>query len=182
MLNRRSRRSGFTLPEVLVTVAIIAVLAAAVVPAVTQQISKGDQGQFTGSVDGIQLGITSFVTDVHKFPIALSQLANQPAVDDSTLVPLGHLTAADSSQWKGPYVQTSIAAGDSVSVGFGLRLLDTLVTRSNFIIAMIDGDSASIVRADDAVDAGDGNAAGRIRWTLTGPGLDSAWVQLLTAR
>ena len=34
-------RRGFTLPEVLVTVTVVAVLAAVVVPAVTQYVSRG---------------------------------------------------------------------------------------------------------------------------------------------
>ena len=42
MSRKRTRRGGFTLPEVLVTVAIVAILAAVVVPTVTNQIGKGD--------------------------------------------------------------------------------------------------------------------------------------------
>ncbi len=39
---KKNVRRGFTLPEILVTVTVVAVLAAVVVPAVTQYVSKGD--------------------------------------------------------------------------------------------------------------------------------------------
>jgi prepilin-type N-terminal cleavage/methylation domain-containing protein len=188
MFKKHSRRSGFTLPEVLVTVAIVAVLAAMVVPAVTQQISKGDQGQLSSSIQGLNTGLTSFVADVRKFPIALSQLSQAVANNDSTLMPLGHLNAVEAGRWKGPYIQTEIAdpvagAGAKANVGFGLSLLDTLrMGANNFVIAKISGDSADVVRADAAADNGDGKDAGIIRWSITGGVLDSSWVRLITAR
>jgi general secretion pathway protein G len=188
MFKQHSRRSGFTLPEVLVTIAIIAVLAAMVVPAVTQQISKGDQGQFSSSVQGINTGITSFVADVRKFPISLSQLSQSITSGDSALMPLGHFNTVEQGRWKGPYLQTQIAdpvsnVGAKLTIGYNLSLLDTLrMGANNFVIAKISGDSADVVRADAAVDNGDGKDAGVIRWSITTNALDSSWVRLITAR
>ena len=74
MFKNRSGRNGFTLPEVLVTVAIVAVLAAVVVPAVTQQLGKGDAPAFVSSMNSMRTAITSFAADVRQLPGEVSQL------------------------------------------------------------------------------------------------------------
>ena len=57
----KSRRAGFTLPEVLVTIAIVSVLAAIIVPTVTSQITKGDETRFQTTIVNLRTGITAFV-------------------------------------------------------------------------------------------------------------------------
>lgn len=189
MIKRRSTRRGFTLPEVLVTVAIVSILAAVVVPAVTQQISKGDQGQFTGTVQGIQTGMTSYVADVRRFPLFLSDLATKPAAGDS-LLPKGVLTAQEVNRWNGPYLQASVDSAVAVGLGFGLNLQDHLAFNSttNFVYTRLTpatstADSALVVHLDSLLDNANGNTKGFLRWVpKTLGGLDSAWINLVTAR
>lgn len=188
MKNGRLHRAGFTLPEVLVTVAIVAILAAVVVPAVTQQISKGDEGQFTGTIQGIQTGVTSYVADVRKFPLSLSDLTSQPAANDS-LFPVGQLNATEVNRWNGPYLQTSVDSAGTVSLGFGFSLEDHLGYNSstNFIYARLTpatslADSALVAHLDSLLDNANGDTKGFLRWDGSATGLDSAWVNLVTAR
>lgn len=187
MFKNRAGRSGFTLPEVLVTVAIVAVLAAAVVPAVTQQLSKGDEGQFTSSIRNLQTSITSYVSDVRRFPYDLTQLTEQPALSDSAWVPASELPQAFVDRWRGPYVQSSLTPGDSLELGFGLFGKSQMRVTDDFLILRIDGDDseALFIQIDALIDKGDGAAAGNLRWTATlTPGvLDSvATYRIVVAR
>ena len=60
---RQTKRSRwFTLPEVLVTITITAVLAAVVVPAVLNQVSKGDTAGLAGDTGALRTAISSFTT------------------------------------------------------------------------------------------------------------------------
>lgn len=167
---KRSRCSGFTLPEVLVTVAIVAVLAAVVVPAVTQQISKGDEGQVTSQVTNLRTAVTSYVTDVRKFPYDLTQLTVLPTAGDSTWGPAGVLTTEFVNRWKGPYLQGSLTTADSIPLGFGLFGKSQMRVTSNFLVLRIDGSTseALFLKVDSLIDKGDGQAAGQLRWTDTG--------------
>jgi prepilin-type N-terminal cleavage/methylation domain-containing protein len=187
MFKHRSRRSGFTLPEVLVTVAIVAVLAAMVVPAVTQQISKGDQGQFSGALTAVQTGVTSYVSDVRRFPGALSQLSDAVADGDTALAPNGTLNAGQAARWKGPYLQTPVPADDSIHIGFGVYLMDTVKVSNNYLTIRLNGTRSGSVfeQLDDLFDEGTGKAAGKLTWTDDGAAgtLDSvAHFKLMVAR
>ena len=112
------RRSGFTLTEVLVTVAIVAVLAAIVVPTVTSQIGKGDESRIATTTANLRTGITAFVTDTRKFPGRLSDLFTKPANADDDLFTSDYGAAA-TGKWKGPYGSTTLGTGDSLLDGGG---------------------------------------------------------------
>lgn len=121
----RKARKGFTLPEVLVTVAIVSVLAAVVVPSVITSISKADQPSMENSLKSIQTSLTTFVSDVRKFPAAprpllrgfLTGTAAAPSAKDSTIAAPSASTSSgsgspfvssDSARYKGPYLAASL--------------------------------------------------------------------------
>ena len=165
------KRSGFTLPEVLVTVAIISVLAAIVVPTVTSQIGKGDDTRMQTSISNVRTGITAFVSDVRRFPAANSHLFNDiTGLNDLS----GVAYAGASNRWKGPYVSGSLPVGDSLQLGLAY-MRDALVD-SNFaggtgyVIATLTFGSpttfttAQALRLDSLIDAANGQGAGILRW------------------
>lgn len=180
----RTKRSGFTLPEVLVTVAIIAILAAAVVPAVTQQISKGEDGQFVSGVQGLQTAATSYVADVRRYPLFLSDLTEEPNTGDSTMSGV-LLSAAEKARWRGPYVQLSLDSAQTLALGLGLDAKDHLWKDSTFAavtIATSNADSSMVVHADSLLDSGNGNGQGRVQWSQSTATFDSAWVRIIIVR
>jgi type IV pilus assembly protein PilE len=68
-------RRGFTLPEVLVTVTVVAVLAAVVVPAVTQYVSRGNTPATQQDILQIQNAVNGYVADTRAYPGYLSELS-----------------------------------------------------------------------------------------------------------
>jgi prepilin-type N-terminal cleavage/methylation domain-containing protein len=175
-------RRGFTLAEVLVTVTIVAVLAAVMVPAVLNQVAKGDSPAVANDVDGIRTAVTTFAADTRHFPQRLSQLG------------LGTLTGKDIAgntldavaigSYKGPYA--SLTGGHLAPAGilFG----DTLVSIAPRQICMQDstnsGDhtgtsfitASQVALLELAIDqnatplVGIGsNTTGAVRWAQTGP-------------
>lgn len=174
-LSVRRRRRGFTLPEVLVTVAMIGILAAAVVPAVVGQLQKGDLGRMGDDVMAIRGAVENFASDVRKYPASVGQLTN--AITASmTAGPAGigastAYNASDVLHWRGPYInKDSISAlttaySDALTDIFVIDTLgasDSLHTTggTRYLILLIPGvDTATATRLDALYD--DGN-------TLTG--------------
>jgi prepilin-type N-terminal cleavage/methylation domain-containing protein len=167
---KRSRRSGFTLPEVLVTVAIVAVLAAVVVPSVTQQLGKGDAPALASSIGSLRTSITAFVSDVRKFPRRLSHLTTAITATDSTLF-ANQTYGSASTKWKGPYGAFSLTAGDSLPLGMDLKAQDSLRVANNQVEVWLSGvtSHAEMSRIDTLIDNTTGPSAGALRWTQSGP-------------
>src|SRR6266550_2689580 len=82
MLRTAKTRRGFTLAEVLVTLAIIAIMAAILLPALNSQISKGDAGKIASDLTNIQQAAQAFVSDVHRYPADLTQLTTSVGTTD----------------------------------------------------------------------------------------------------
>lgn len=184
MFKQRSRRGGFTLPEVLVTVAIVAVLAAMVVPAVTQQIGKADTPTFVGSMGSLRTAITSFISDVKTFPGQVDHLQTAVAVTDFTLSAAGAgvgaplYTAAQVARWRGPYDNTGNAAG-TITLGMDWRTTNVLMDSSGYVVVEITkaagADSTDAALLDIAIDGSNSKTTGLIRWELgVGAALDPA--------
>ncbi len=121
MLRFMSRfpRRGFTLPEVLVTITLIAALAAVVVPAVASQLKKGDPSRVGSDFTAIRGAVEQFLSDVRRYPGGIQQLT---ASITTSVAPLastaqGNYGTADVARWKGPYLsKDSIGA---VATGYG---------------------------------------------------------------
>lgn len=185
MRTRAAKRSGFTLPEVLVTVAIVSVLAAIVVPTVTSQIGKGDETQFQTTVTNIRTGVTAFMSDARKFPRRVSHLFNPITTTDNDLFGTAYPSTA-TTRWKGPYVSGALTLGDSLPMALGAFMVDSLLDSnlvsgtSGYIIASLRGITTQIAaaRLDSLLDAGNGNDAGVLQWTPGAGAITSGAVKL----
>lgn len=125
----KRKRAGLTLPEVLVTLAIIAVVAAVLVPALTSQLTKGDAGRVSEDLKAVQTGIQAFVSDVRRYPKSINQLSNAITTVNGDLVTNTSYTARHVSRWRGPYFVRDITVADTAfETGYGGRVRTTLLT------------------------------------------------------
>lgn len=179
MFSKR-RKSGFTLPEVLVTVAIVAVLAAIVVPTVTNQISKGDDTNLPTNATSLRTAITAFVTDTRKFPGRLQHLMT--AISNTDLdINAAQYGAAAESRWNGPYMAGGLKAAGATpqdSIFWALayavdslrgNMLSTVAPFTNNtsgVFVTLGGVTtrAAARHIDSLIDAGNDSTAGALRW------------------
>lgn len=119
---RRARGRGFTLAEVVTTTAILAALAAIVVPAVASRLFQGRVSAVMSEMMSVAEAVRRYQSDVGRYPFLYQQLAYPPAqipagLDlDSCLRPI---PAALGQRWRGPYVSTMPPAPDAfVSIQF----------------------------------------------------------------
>ena len=175
MFSRGNRRSGFTLPEVLVTVAIVAVLAAMVVPAVTQQLGKGDTPATEGSINSLRTMITSFVSDVRKNPGDVEDLqvaitgADFELFEDGDGTGAPTYSAAVQARWRGPYEASGSTTGQ-IDIGYGWRTTGVLMDSLGYVVVVLtksagadSTDANELERALDVAAAGS-NLTGMVRY------------------
>ena len=164
-------RRGFTLPEILVTVTVVAVLAAVVVPAVTQYVNKGNAPATLGDLNEIRNGVNNFVADNRVYPTYVSDLVTAPA----------NLTTS----WKGPYTSATVAGATATSTftssGLGAILGSPFSTSSatgylSIPITFASGTTCQVLwNLDKAIDGTSGSTAdaltmsnsGALTWTGT---------------
>jgi prepilin-type N-terminal cleavage/methylation domain-containing protein len=178
---KNRRRSGFTLPEILVTVTVIAVLAAAVVPAVTQYVNKGNTPASQQDVQQLRIAVTAFTADTRRYPGDLGQLTHVintvsgPLATDGAS-PAVRFTALDSSRWQGPYTSAPIDSARATfsSAGLAFTIGRDIVRANNWLTTPITVPSrancAAILALDKALDglptsAGAEGTTGSIVWT-----------------
>ena len=161
-------RRGLTLPEVLVTLAIISVLAAVMIPALTGQLAKGDAGRVAEDLKAIQTGMGAFVADVRVYPRTVNQLTRQITNDASfprlggRLSPTGAYLPAQLPRWRGPYMVKSIAATQtSVITGFDALIDGTFSSSTTtdlvtpYVAISVTGlDQTQLDRVDLIIDDG----------------------------
>lgn len=190
MMRNRASRSGFTLPEVLVTVAIVAILAAVVVPTVTNQIGKGDDSNLTSNVASLRTSITAFVSDVRKFPSRVQHLMTQPVATDDDITG-GDYGALGVGRWRGPYQTGSLKPAaatpqDSILMGLAYALdvfKDTSFTPAGrgYIAVTLAGvsNTAAALHIDSLIDGGTGQLAGNLQWAGADPAVTNNRLTLL---
>lgn len=92
------RQRGFTLLELLVVVAIIAVLAAFVGPRYAAQIGRSEQGTAKMQIDALAKALEAYRIDTGRYPSTEQGLAVLMA------------RPADDARWRGPYLQKALPA------------------------------------------------------------------------
>jgi type II secretory pathway pseudopilin PulG len=123
------RRAAFTLVETIVTLGLLAVLAAFVVPTVVQKAGAGDPVKVVSDLSSIRTGLETFQTDVGGIANQIRMLTVQPTVanhfvDSVTLMKQGNTVA-----WNGPYLNAEIGAlpQDSLSTGFRSYIYNAVI-------------------------------------------------------
>lgn len=172
------RRRGFSLAEVLVALAIIAMLAAVLIPAVAGQITKSDATRAIQDLTAIRTGVEQFVADVHRYPGKVSHLANPITVAQRD-VNINLYPAGLVSRWKGPYLGRDSLTG-GYQTGFGAVMRDSLVQLTfqptvNYATVIITGiTETDFNRMDAEIDGTVGAITGLLRWvTGAGSGVDT---------
>lgn len=126
-------KRGFTLIETVVTVGIVAAMAAVVIPQVARQFDAADPTRVQNDLKNIQTAIETYALNVKILPTDLDDLANRVTVG---LTPDSGFSSATSAPlagneptlWDGPYIDLSVTTGvlaaDSASVptGYGAKL------------------------------------------------------------
>ena len=149
MITRKTRR-GFTLVETVVTVGIIAALAAVVYPTVVKQFDTADPARVAEDRGNIRTGLEAFGVNVRpQLPGDIEDLINRPIITAGTLdsTSTGSVyTSIEQAAWLGPYVALSalptVGQTDTVAVtGFSARVINRLNTYDLTAAAFVGGDT-----------------------------------------
>ena len=93
-------QGGFTLLELLVVVAIIALLAAFVGPRYFSQVGKSEQGVAKAQIEAFAKALGTYRLDMGRYP------SNEEGLNALMERPSG--TTASSSKWNGPYLLKTV--------------------------------------------------------------------------
>lgn len=153
------KRRGFTLVETVVTVGIIAALAAVVYPTVVKQFDTADPARIAEDLGNIRTGLETFGVNVRpELPGDIEDLINRPVITAGTLdsTSTGAVyTATEQTAWLGPYVGLAalptIGQNDTVTVtGFNARIMNRIHNYDLTAAAFVGGDTVPLgdVNAD----------------------------------
>lgn len=171
-LSKLRNRPGFTLAEILVMLAIMAILVAVLVPTVTNQIRKGDINAVSGDLTNLRGGIEAFMSDVRRYPDAMDQLVNSANVDND--INTNPIPAGLSNRWAGPYID-KIDVGSGVPTGFGGTITNQFEIQdaegNDYLVIEVTGvDESDFADIDEVIDGSANSSTGRLRWEAAASG------------
>lgn len=169
-------RRGFSLAEVLVTIAIIAALSVVAIPAVMNKLTEARAAALAETLDGINETVQSYRGNVGRYPRFLSQLSTKPLTGAPEIC-VGTQPDVNINQWRGPYTSRAFTSagtrvGDAL-ISDTLRRVPATASSTPYGVAYVD-----VTAVDSAVAAYieasfDGTpfdyAAGTVTWARTAP-------------
>jgi type II secretory pathway pseudopilin PulG len=180
---RVNPRLAFSLVETLVALALIALIAALIIPTAKSQLNKGEVTAVTQNLQGIREAILAYRENVGLYPIQLVQLVTKPGVSGvTTSSSCGTATpAANIAKWRGPYLgqeltTSGLPSGDVLILNTMVRspVTTASVPEGTLIIevdnSVHDPPTQNFVNdVEAAIDGTTGSplTTGAIRWTAT---------------
>jgi general secretion pathway protein G len=165
-------RSGFTLLELVVALAVMTILLGAVAPEVIRRLTQGQSATLATDLRALDTAIRGYQSDTGRLPRRLSYLASPP--------PAGARDACDgalpaTAPWRGPYLSRTI--GPTGLQAAGAVIADLLVrepatatsTRYGTLSVSAYGVDRDVADDLEAAFDGDGDPrGGTIRWEPDG--------------
>lgn len=168
---RRTRR-GMTLVEILLALAILAVIAAMVYPTAAGQLRQGHASALGNQLNNLRTAIQSFRDNVGAYPNNLQLLTTPPVNGDDDSCG-ANLSAAERNAWRGPYMNQVIVAAMPVgNASVQLPLGRTPATGSPAVLQIITQGVENDI-AQDLEAQFDGNSSfttGTVLWNSTSGG------------
>ena len=169
-------RRAFSLPEILVAIAIIAALSVVALPAVMNKLTEARAAALAETLDGINEAVQSYRGNVGRYPRRLSQLTAKPLTGAQESC-LGTTPDVNINQWRGPY---SSRAFPTTGTSFGDAMIQDTLDRDPdnagstpygtafVVVTEVDRDVAFLVeRSFDGISGTPDYVGGTVRWTLT---------------
>ena len=173
-------RRGFTLAEVLVSVALVAVLASVTIPTIRGRLRDGYEDAIIQEFDNLASGIIAYQQNVGKYPPSLDYLTSLPSTPFTPKDFCNNaLTARQISNWRGPYVNRaisnvnySVGQDATVEVALGSGTVTSLNNGSQqSITIIIDGpDQTTANDIDIKIDGSADAVNGTLTWQASGSG------------
>lgn len=170
---RTGRRGAFTLPEVLVTIAIVATLAAVLLPALNSQLSKGEASRVSNDLLAVQTAVNTFVSDVRRYPGDLLHLTQGPITGLLDINGVAY-PAVLAAKWRGPYLSKELISGN-IATGFGGNIVGDLDPVSyngiNYVTVEVTPFTQSdFDKVDQIIDETVSSTGGQLRFNAAGSG------------
>jgi general secretion pathway protein G len=171
-----TRKPGFTLAEILVALAIIALLTAVIIPTVGGRLRQSQASAIADELTSLTTAINAYRQNVLKYPLKLDLLTNTPTTASQDIC--GTLmVAANINKWQGPYLARPITTDTDFPVG-DATVNDLLVRNPSsgagvgtLQIKMDVVDTVAAVALESQYDGNADFTSGSILWTRTNPGV-----------
>jgi prepilin-type N-terminal cleavage/methylation domain-containing protein len=162
-----TRSGGFSLLEVLVAVALVALLAGALVPAAIGYLESGAAHRAVADLEAVGQAARHFRVDVRRWPGSLADLVGPPAAGAADLA--GHpYPATLLVRWEGPYLPSREVGDGSLATAEGARIRLLPGVGGHLVLTVEGLAPGTLARIDQVVDGAEDAAAGRLRIDSSG--------------
>lgn len=164
-------RAGFTLVELAVTLAIIALVAGFIMTRMVGRTVDGEAAALSRNLASVGDAVTAFRNDVRRYPSELSYLTTKPG--NGTTDSCGSaLPARFRTYWRGPYTERSISTAGITSGTSVIRNALTRVVPADTVLRIsveeVDQGVAELV--DRSFEVSPNLSAGSVQWLDAGGG------------
>lgn len=163
---------GYTLVEVLVTVALLVAIATVVFPVVLSGRSRERVDRAEEELKTLTDALVRFSETVEEWPVSLSQLVVPLASGDRDICGTEY-NGGERTSWSGPYLSRQPAAG-GLPVGIG-RVTPSFGRTAGsgidyLVVTVQDVESDDATALEARIDGDDDPTTGAVRWTPAGSG------------